>query len=284
MIASMAWLGAILGGLLLLAPTRSPAAPTAPDPLPALIKSLHKDPSYKVRLQAAMTLGRLRDERSVDPLLFTLRADKHPSVRAMAAQALATIGDTDALTGLQAAQNDPDKFVRAQVEQAIVRMGGRPRSMKVAPSGPKVLLAIGDMGDRTRRAREQLLTQMRDFVRLELESTPGVAIAQKGDGGHRRYTIEGAITEMSRKMLPDWVQITCGVSLVLTSHPGGAIVGMTSTSATVEHPRKGYRPDQQGKLEERALQSAVRGAHQSIVPYLSAGGGGAQPRRRSRSE
>lgn len=267
----MAWLGAILGGLLLLAPSRSPAAPTATaDPLPALIKSLQKDPSYKVRLQAAMTLGRLRDERSIDPLLSSLRADKHPSVRGMAAQALATIGDTDALLGLQAAQNDPDKFVRAQVEQAIVRMGGRPRAASAAAAGPKLLLAIGDMGDRTRHARG-LLAQMRDFVRIELEATPGVAIAQNGEGSRRRYTIEGSITEMSRKMLPDWVQITCGVSLVLTSHPGGAIVGMTSTSATVEHPRKGYRPDQQGRLEERALQSAVRGAHQSIVPYLAAG-------------
>ncbi len=265
----MSWLGAILGGLLLLAPSRSPAAPTgAPDPLPALIKSLQKDPSYKVRLQAAMTLGRLRDERSVDPLLFTLRADKHPGVRAMAAQALATIGDTDAMTGLEAAQNDPDRFVRAQVEKAIVHMGGRPRSMKIAPNGPKLVLAIGEMGDRTRKARGQLLSQMRDFVRTELEATPGVAIAQKGEVAKRRYTIDGSITEMSKRMLPDWVQVTCGVSLVLTSHPGGAIIGMTSTSATVEHPRKGYRPEQQGKLEERALQSAVRGAHQSIVPYL----------------
>lgn len=244
------------------------ALPARADNVDTLIASLLGDRSYKVRLQAAISLGRLRDGRAVPALVRALKNDRERTVRAMAAQALATIGDLDALPALTAAQDDKDKFVRTQVADAIVRLGGRPAERGRAAPASKVLLAIGGMGDRTRRARTQLLQQMREYVRLELEATPGVAVAQNGEAKARRFTVEGSITEISRKMLPDWVQVTLGVSLILTSHPGGAIVGMTSTTATVEHPRRGYRPDQQPRLEERALQSAVRGAHQSIVPYL----------------
>src|SRR5262245_18339719 len=61
---------------------------------------------YKVRVEAALILGRLRQARSVPALIVGLN-DQHPAVRASSARSLGLIGAPDARDPLLAALHDP---------------------------------------------------------------------------------------------------------------------------------------------------------------------------------
>src|SRR5262245_11936980 len=92
------------------------ARPAAADKIDDLSRTLTTDPSYKVRVQAALVLGKLRDRRAVPALQVALK-DENESVRGVAAQALGQIADKSAANALQEAVNDPSEFVRNQAKK-----------------------------------------------------------------------------------------------------------------------------------------------------------------------
>ncbi|MEZ4270881.1 MAG: HEAT repeat domain-containing protein [Myxococcota bacterium] len=85
-----------------------------------LISALQEDDSYKIRLQAAVFLGRSNDPRAVEPLLGVLTKDKHYTVRAAAATALANLDEPKAIEPIIVlAAADPDEFVREEAQRAL---------------------------------------------------------------------------------------------------------------------------------------------------------------------
>jgi len=85
-----------------------------------LVEALAKDDSYKVRLQAAVFLGRSADDRSVDPLIKNMASDEHYTVRAACATALANLDELRAISHIiRAAALDPDQFVREEAGRAL---------------------------------------------------------------------------------------------------------------------------------------------------------------------
>ena len=81
-----------------------------------------EDTNYKVRVQAALVLGKLGDPRAVQPLIKAL-ADQNKTVRGIAASALGQLGDSaavDPLRGLLRRESDP--FVRGQAEKAMAAL------------------------------------------------------------------------------------------------------------------------------------------------------------------
>jgi HEAT repeat protein len=71
------------------------------------------DPDPKVRAEASIRVGRLKDERAVSPLVRTLQEDTSPAVREAAARGLGLIASPSSLPALQtAAQADDDRDVR----------------------------------------------------------------------------------------------------------------------------------------------------------------------------
>jgi HEAT repeat protein len=86
------------------------------------------DRSERVREDAALSLGRARVSRAVDPLAATLAGDSSPTVREAAARALGLIGSSKALPALRrAAQVDSDRDVRRSAQFAIevVQLAGQ---------------------------------------------------------------------------------------------------------------------------------------------------------------
>jgi HEAT repeat protein len=76
--------------------------------------------SYKVRLQAAVFLGRADDYRAFEPLVQALSADEHHTVRAAAATALANLADPRAISHIiKRVATDPDPFVREEAARAL---------------------------------------------------------------------------------------------------------------------------------------------------------------------
>jgi HEAT repeat protein len=279
--------GARVAGLLalLLIALTAPGAPADRDRVPELCASVTTDPSYKVRVSAALVLGKLRDKRGVAALRKAL-GDEHYAVRATAAQALGAIGDPQAVPALERAAEDPNDFVRTRAKQALqlLRSHSQSGAPSAAPAEPKVAAAtrtgrerfyvgVGGMGDKSRRAGPELTKRMREFVVRELQRTPDVTL-ELGGGMQKKklkgFTLEGAITEMKRAQSREYVEISCEVSYVIGVYPTRSIVMMTSGGATIQTPRGQFRQTQERRLQVDALENAVKGAHQNLLSFLKA--------------
>jgi HEAT repeat protein len=86
------------------------------------------DHDLAIRCKAAETLGKIRDPRSVEPLITLLRGDdalvglvQGPGVRACAAEALGKIGDARAVAPLAIALHDEDQGVRLSAALALAQ-------------------------------------------------------------------------------------------------------------------------------------------------------------------
>ncbi|MDP3065933.1 MAG: HEAT repeat domain-containing protein [Methanobacteriaceae archaeon] len=91
--------------------------------VPSLIKKFKKG-NWHTRGRAAEILGRIGDERALQPLMDSLTPgkfrDKHRHVRGKAAEALGRIGDIESLEILQRVYNEDEyKYVREKAEEAI---------------------------------------------------------------------------------------------------------------------------------------------------------------------
>ncbi len=88
--------------------------------LKRLIDTLKADKSYKVRLQAAVFLGRSNDERVFEPLVAAMSNDEDYTVRAAAANALGNYGDPRAISHIiKRVATDTDPFVRDEALRAL---------------------------------------------------------------------------------------------------------------------------------------------------------------------
>ena len=88
---------------------------------PALIEALSCE-EWKVRRNAAETLGKLRAVNSVEPLKKMLVDDESFEARSVAGEALGKIGDAKSISSLISALNDPHWEVRKNVAEALGKL------------------------------------------------------------------------------------------------------------------------------------------------------------------
>ena len=247
------------------------------DRVPDLIQTVTTDPSYKVRVSAALVLGKLKDKRAVPALKKVLAHDGHYAVRATAAQSLGAIGDRGAVPALEKALTDSHDFVRARAKTALATLSTtgppKPEPVPVAvKSGrERFYVGVGSVGDKTKHAGPDMVKRMREFVVRELERTPEVTLKLDGTGRGRKvkgFTVEGAITEIKKSSSRNYVEISCEVSYVVGLYPSRSIIMMTTGGATIQTPRGQFRNHQEPGLRVSALEEAVRGAHQNLLAFL----------------
>lgn len=93
----------------------------AEDSIDSLIDTVLGDESFKVRIQAALLLGRSGDERAIDPLITTLD-DEEKTVRCAAAIALGNTGSPKAIKPLFEKMDDESGFVAGEAEKALEKI------------------------------------------------------------------------------------------------------------------------------------------------------------------
>jgi len=257
------------------------AAPALAEPaarIQDVEESLAKDPSFKVRVEAALILGRLAQRRSIPALAGALR-DPNPGVRAAAADALGVVaeqsGDVSGPPGalprdaLLGALRDPEPGVRRAAHAALRRLGlggegpaGGPQIRRRRGEASFEVKAIGDPGH---HAGPILQSHMRDFLAAQLRTVGEV------DPGDRRgtYAVDGVIKNLSLNTTSRDVEVTCAVQLVISRQPGGGVFMMTDGQATVQKPRRQWRPQLRPSMEMEALEAAVRSASEDLVTHLA---------------
>ncbi|RME20020.1 MAG: HEAT repeat domain-containing protein [Deltaproteobacteria bacterium] len=159
------------------------------DKVTFLIEKL-KDSSFKVRLKAALLLGRLADRRAVEPLMNAL-SDGNYVVRGAAARALGNLGYPAALPALNRLlrlANDDEVFVRKEAVKAIRKLAG-PEAIDtliaaLSDGSPQVrLVAVHILGKLdlpgVRRAVVEAMGDEDELVRQEaIESLKGLGRAE----------------------------------------------------------------------------------------------------------
>jgi hypothetical protein len=228
-------------------------------------QSLARDPSYRVRVSAALVLGKLGEPRSVPALLAALH-DGHPAVRATAAASLGKISDPTSAGEVRAAlgqaAQDGSTLVRhmaAGALRAIDRRAGADRA-----AGP-LTFEVKPMGDRSHHAGPALRDHMRDFLTDQLRPLGDVSTSASVRG----FVVDGVIKDLSLNASPDTVEVVCAVQLVVSRRPSGGVFLLTTGEAIVQRPRNQFRPQHRATMEIEALESAVRGASADLVQHLA---------------
>ena len=139
----------------------------------------HTDP--RLRAQAALSAGRIGDERAVAPLVELLQHDKDANVRAMAAFALGEIDSvtgTDALINQASYQNHEPAEVRARAVEALGKIAAAlPETGKErkAVLGAAILDALRfEAGRRSAPDSEVILSGLTAVLRAKAEGAGAV--------------------------------------------------------------------------------------------------------------
>jgi hypothetical protein len=240
------WIAALIGLLCtLLAATANTAQADARNDY--LIRLLKDSTQFRVRAQAAISLGGVETAAGVVDALTTALADEHPAVRAAAANSLGRLADSKALRPLRAAAGDPEAPVRLAVTAAIAkiesatRQAGTQVEVKTTPSGPaRFYVALGRPASRAPDISSGDLDHALAILRERLATIDGVVIAPPNESPSqvrsvlrarnlRGFYIESAVTSLEQK---PGGGIRAAVSLIVATYPDRAMRAIMQGAAT----------------------------------------------------
>jgi hypothetical protein len=265
-----------LGAAATVPPGISPglAAGGAPARVPEICRTLTEDANYKVRVQAALVLGKLGDAKAVACLSRGL-ADQNKTVRAMSAQALGQIGDASALDSLRTLlKQDPDAFVRAQTEKAIAMLSG--------PGGgtakrSKMYLNFGPFTGGVKSAGPDAVKIVHDTLQAELGKLPTVSLtppapgdAGKGAAAAPAFWIDGNVTRLDDTTAGGASETSCGVRVMVARWPSKSIISWTSAEASVQ---SGLRPRDRENARRECLEATGGQLAEDLAKFFKAQGG-----------
>lgn len=238
-----------------------------------LCKALLEDANYKVRVQAALVLGRLGDTASVPSLVRAL-GDSNKTVRAIAAQALGQLADPGATDPLrQLLQRETDPFVRTQTEKALaVLAGGGPGGKRA-----KIYLNFGPFtggvktagGDASRVIHDALARELGKLQVVTLSLSP---FDQKNfvRTGMLGFYIDGNITRLDDGPSGAGSETSCDVKVMVARWPSRSIIMWTNAGASLQ---SGNRPRDKEDARRDCLEASAGQLAEDLGKFFKAQGG-----------
>jgi hypothetical protein len=255
-----------------------------------LVRMLRTSTQYRVRIQAALTLGEIADSASLPALVEALE-DEESSVRVAALAALARIGDPSVLDAVRARVRDRNGSVARQartsvrtLEQIAQRQaaagGGTSGTGGPGPTGApaaRFYVGLGGMGNRAGVRGDEAKALLRRFLSDEIASAPGVVITPADETPAQTtkvlkqkrltgYWVDGSITKLTREN----GNIRAEISLMVMTNPGRDLRMMLSGAAQVSANGR-LTPALETDLQNQALKGAATGAVRRLVGQLQAG-------------
>lgn len=270
------------------------------DQVARLGQILSSDASYRVRMQAAIVLGRLRRPAAVPALLHGL-ADKHPNVRQVSAAALGLIGDAQATGALVRALRDPDDDVRASAASALGDLGEqgalvplrdlarRTRNRTVreqavraikrieqasAALDSRLYITLGQIGNKTSRGGAKLAgalgqALLREFAAVRgLVARPRSGMPPEADIRRRKlkaFVLDGAVTSLTHRQAGPEVELSCDIRVSLATYPDNSMKAFYNGGASMVVSARSFTPSSAEQLYLELVVGAAQGARQHIV-------------------
>ena len=241
-----------------------------------LIQLLTASTQFRVRAQAAISLGAVSGDGNVVSALGRALKDEHPAVRAAAANSLGRLADPSSMSALRAATSDSEAPVRAAASAAVARVeaakrgsSGSMATVPVTPSGPpRYYVAVGAPASRATAISQSDLLNVHQTLRARVQEIDGVVLAPVNETstaanqvlknrGLRGFYLESSVTSIENK--PDG-GIRAVVSLVIATYPGRDMRAVVSGAATALGGG-----DIKSQAVEAAFKSALRQLPQAMV-------------------
>jgi hypothetical protein len=260
-----------------------------------LIQTLRTSDSFRVRAQAALSLGQLRPPSAevLEALSRALR-DAAPAVRTAAATSLGRLEDPSALAALRAARRDASADVRQAVDNAIMALqrvaaqrgtSSRSAATRSGSSGGasggcttaesprgrvRYYVGIGDPGSAGSGVSREMLERAREAIACAVSNLEGVELAPSDESNsaarrevqRRRltgYYIDSSIVSVEQTSSGTRVR----VSVVVATYPGRDIRAMLQGSATAS--------GSSASTQRLALEGAIRSALRQLPQVFDAG-------------
>lgn len=249
-----------------------------------LLQMLRSNPEPRVRTNAALRLGELRERDTVLPLLDILATERDSTVQATIIATLATIGDPRALSAVQALTRSPSREVAAQARRAVAaleaasRTGNgatsnstnEPGASQSSPNGaqPVVLISTGrvnlqagvapSLQATAQRALERALDARSEVVRHSGSAAQAANTirSRRLRGAHQFDVNVQSVTQQ-----PNGVRVA--VSIVVSTYPGRAYEFDASSTVTVSGGADPY----EGAITT-AMNSAVNRALTQVLSTI----------------
>ena len=253
---------------------RGPPVPTSRST--TSIRAVTEDSNYKVRVQAALVLGKLGDPRAVQPLIKAL-ADQNKTVRGIAASALGQLGDP--IGGRSAARSAAarDRSVRARAggEGAGGAVGRRRRG---GGKRAKIYVNFGAFAGGVKSAGPEASKIIHEALSRELgklsdrhaDAQPGRPAQLRQEracpGSTSTATSPGSTTAPAG----GGAETSCDVKVMVARWPQKSIIMWTNAGASVQ---SGSRPRDRENARRECLEASARGLGEDLVNFLKAQGG-----------
>jgi HEAT repeat protein len=246
------------------------AAPHAVAVEPRLASDIVSGEDFRVRVSAALALGKSRDASAREILEKALANDSHPAVRAAAAAALGALGDASAAAALRRAQeSDPENAVRASAKVALGKLGPAVRA--------KVLVKIGKMTNRSGVRGDSMASVLGQATRERASKLSGVEVLSD-DSDHLAIAaarklpvlvIDGNVAHLKQSASGSAVQMAAKVEYVFRKE--ASLKATVSGAAAAEGAVDTLRDDRRVQnLQEAALVGAVESALRNPDGLLAA--------------
>jgi len=250
--------------------TAAVAAPKSDE----LITKLLEGNDFRVRVQAALELGKGKNEPDVVEALIRALDDANASVRAAAAAALKNLRARNALKALRAHQNDPSDAVRSQIKATISSLEQADQS-----SGKtEVLVKLGKMRNSTSVKSTNIETQLAAESRKKLGELPGVEVlndnADLAKESKKKKApvvlVEGAVQKLKASREGQDIVYSAAVEYIVHTMPEQSIAAKVTGSASAtlsqeEAKDQARAAELRRSVLEAAIESALRRAPRALL-------------------
>jgi hypothetical protein len=240
-----------------------------------LIKLLEGSSQFRVRAQAAISLGGVDKSLAARGALTAALRDAHPAVRAAAASSLGRIGDGSDLVALRKLERDPEEPVRNAARTSIGRLEStRPDAQGVVeaptPSGPaRFYVAVGQPASQVPSLSHPTLAEARAFIKQRVAQIDGVRLAPDSESVQaaekvlqreklKGFFLESSIVSVEKKA---GGATRVAVSVIVATYPGRDMRAMMQGAATVT--------GSSAQIYQQAVEGAFSGALRQLNQALT---------------
>jgi HEAT repeats len=246
----------------------------ARSPLDELIEQLKKGDDFRVRVQAALQLGKSKSSEALDPLVGALD-DGNASVRAAAAAALRSLKDKRAIPALKEHRLDRSDAVREAIKTALETLNEDEDAS--AGGATKVLVKIGIMKNGSSVKSPRIESQLAQDSRKKLAELPGVRVLPDSEDSGKSseqkipvVMVTGQVQELRATREGTSIVYSASVEYVLHTMPERSIAAKVSGSASATASEQEAKDSERSaelrrQVLEAAIASALRRAPRAIM-------------------
>jgi len=244
-----------------------------------LIRLLEGSSQFRVRAQAAISLGGVQKEPTVVKALSQALRDPHPAVRAACATSLERLGDPGALEELEKRRDDPEPAVKLAISRAISSLqkalnrssiatttASKPTRPSVGP--PRFYVGVGLPASKSDRVEKAVLKRAQKFIEEHVRAVDGVRVAPTNETSVRAksvirrdklkgFFLDSAVVRVEKR---PGGGTRADVSIIVGTYPGREMRSILQGAATVMGEGPG--------TEVQAIEGAFRGALRRLPQAL----------------